>query len=131
MDEADNRRSEDRLVYLWPIWFSEDFSRHMSPGQMLDISQGGIAFTYSLSEGHLREGQSLCVALSIPRLDEDSASTVTVKQTGQVCRIEILPDGRASVAVHFDRPLELDATEQMALEIMGIETDTTPTFRSS
>ena len=129
MDAAHERRSEDRLVYLWPIWFSEDFSQHMSPGQMLDISRGGIAFTYNLREGGLCEGQSLCVAVSLPRLDDDDpGSTTTVKQTGRVCRVETLPDGRANAAVRFDQPLELSAAEQTALEIMGADTDAIAAF---
>jgi len=123
MNEANDRRREDRLAYHWPIWFSEDFAQHMSPGLMLDISRGGIAFTYSLSEGHLCEGQSLSVALDIPRADdEDPGSTVNVRQAGKVARVEKLSDGRARVALHFDRPLELGVAEQMALEIMGADT---------
>lgn len=119
MDETPDRRGEDRLTYLWPVWFSEDFSQRAAQGLVLDLSRGGIAFTYSLEEAGLREGQSLSISLSIPRLDdEDSASTVTIAQTGHVCRTELLADGRGRVAVRFDQPLELGPAEQAALEFM-------------
>ncbi len=119
MDEADNRRCEDRLTYLWPIWFSDDFSQRLSQGLMTDISRGGVAFTYSFEGECLRVGQSLSVSLSIPRLDdEDPASTVTIRQPGHVCRVEGPTDGRGRAAVQFDTPLELGAAEHAALEIL-------------
>jgi hypothetical protein len=119
MDEANDRRCEGRLAYLWPVWFSEDFSQRMSQGLTIDISHGGIAFTYNPEEEGLREGQTLNVSLSIPRLDdEDPASTVTITQAGRVCRVEVLADGRGLAAVQFDRPLEVGPAERAALEIM-------------
>ena len=120
MDETSDRRRESRLTYLWPVWFSEDFSQRMSQGLMVDISRGGMAFTYSLEEDDLEEGQSLSVSLSIPCLDdEDPASTVTITQAGHVRRIETLTDGQGHAAVQFDTPLRLGPTEQTALEIMA------------
>ncbi|MBN1361128.1 MAG: PilZ domain-containing protein [Sedimentisphaerales bacterium] len=122
MDEANNRRCEDRLTYLWPIWFSEDFSQRASQGLMTDISPGGVAFTYSLEGESLREGQSLRISLSIPRLDdEDPASTVTITQAGRVCRAETLPDGRGRAALRFDQPLDLGPAEQAAFEILSAD----------
>lgn len=118
MHEASNRRSEDRLTYLWPMWFSEDFSQQMSPGLMLDISTGGITFSYSPTEGRPREGQAVSVSLSVPRLDDDDpASTVTITATGRVSRVETLTDGRAQAAVCFDTPLDIGPVERVALEI--------------
>ena len=120
MDEANDRRGGNRLTYLWPVWFSEDFSQRMSQGLMVDVSRGGMAFTCSVEEEGLREGQTLNISLSIPRLDdEDPASTVTITHAGRICRIEMLADGRGRIAVQFDEPLELGDAEQAALEIMS------------
>ncbi len=119
MDEANDRRREGRLTYLWPVWFSEDFCQRMSQGLMVDISSAGMAFAYSLDEGDLQEGQSLSISLCIPRLDdEDPTSTVTITQTGHVRRIETLADGRGCAAIQFNTPLQPGSPEHAALEIM-------------
>ncbi len=122
MDEMKTRRREGRLSYLWPIWFSEDFSQRMSPGLMVDISSGGVAFTFNAEGNHLHEGQSLSVCFSIPRLDDDSpTSTMTITHTGRVCRIEEVFDGFGSfgrAALQFDEPLALDSAGQVAFELM-------------
>jgi hypothetical protein len=118
MDETDNRRREGRLSYLWPIWFSQDFSQQMSQGLMVDISRGGIAFTFNADGNLLREGQPLRISFSIPRLDDDPTSTVTITQAGHVCRVENVAGGQGHAAVQFDEPLALDAADQAALELM-------------
>ena len=122
MDETSDRRREDRLSYLWPIWFSEDFSQGMSQGLMVDISSGGIAFRCNAEADHLREGQALSVCFSIPRLDDDNpTSTTTITHTGHVSRIEETSDGVNRVALQFDEPLVLDSAAQAAFELMGGE----------
>ena len=118
MDETSNRRREGRLSYLWPIWFSDDFSQRMSPGLMVDISRGGIAFTFNADGDHLHEGQPLSICFSIPRLDDDPTSAMTITQAGRVCRVEDTADGQRHAAVQFDEPLVLDAAGQAALELM-------------
>ena len=59
MNKTDERRTEQRLRYYWPIWFAENFDDTLSQGQMVDVSSRGAAFTCYSHDGCPVESISL------------------------------------------------------------------------
>ncbi len=117
MDDNSERRREERLDYRWPVWFSEDFTQTMSQGLMVDVASGGIAFICDRSSGSLDNGQHLTIRFSIPRFEgDDPTATVSITRTGNICRIEALPDGSRRVAIEFDIPLAVRPAEITSLK---------------
>jgi hypothetical protein len=116
MDSSAENRQEQRLPYRWPIWFGEDVTQALFPGLMIDVSSGGIAFTYAANHGRLQEGQQLTVRFSIPRFDDrDPQATVGVTRTGHVRWATPAEAGTYRVGFQFDTPLSLRPAEEAAL----------------
>lgn len=117
MDDNSERRAEERLNYRWPVWFSEDFTRTMSQGLMVDVASGGLAFVCDRSDADLCDGQHLTIRFSLPRFEgDDPTATVSVTRTGNIRRIESLPDGSRRVAIEFDTPLAVRPAEISSLK---------------
>jgi len=114
MDGKAENRYEERLSYRWPVWFGEDITQAVFPGLMVDVSSGGIAFTYKCGR-RLQESQPLTVRFSLPRFDEhDPGATIGVTRTGCVRWVISGADGTHTVGVQFDTPLSLKPAEQAA-----------------
>jgi hypothetical protein len=123
MDEAGERRIEQRLRYQWPIWFAEDFAKTVSQGLMVDVSSGGMAFTCNADESCPQPGQRLITRFSIPRLETDDFSDMTsFTRTSRVCRIEKVNRSLYRVAIQFDEPLSLKPCEQASIDLMRSQT---------
>ena len=106
MGKAKERRQEERLSYQLPVWFGEHSDHLDSQGEMVDISTGGVAFTYE-SEGNCPSvGQELTARFSLPRtgVEESSDSTVTFMRSGRVCRVEMVRSNLCRVAIQFEEP---------------------------
>jgi hypothetical protein len=116
MDSSNENRYEQRLAYRWPIWFGEDATQAVFPGLMVDVSSGGIAFTFKAGHCRLHEGQQLMVRFSLPRFDEnDPGATVGITRTGQVRWVVVSGSGVHKVGLQFDTPLSLKPAEEAAL----------------
>jgi len=67
MESSPNeRRTERRLRYHWPIWFAEDFGGTLMHGQLIDVSSSAAALTCKDDEKCPYSGQNLTVRFSIP-----------------------------------------------------------------
>ena len=119
MEEANERRREERLRYQWPVWFSQDFSKAVSQGLMVDVSSGGVAFTCNADENCPQLGQRLVTRFSIPRLEEgDSSATTSFTRRGHVCRTDKVNRFVRRIAVQFDEALSLKPAEQASIDLM-------------
>ncbi len=119
MGKNAERRTEERLSYQWPVWFSEDFSKAVWQGLMVDVSSGGVAFTCTADQHCPQPGQRLITRFSIPRSDADEGSALTsFTRTGCVCRVDKVNPFVRRIAVAFDEALSLKPAEQASIDRM-------------
>jgi len=119
MDRTEERRSEKRLQYKWPVWFAEDLGRTLSQGLMLDISSGGMAFSCNADEHCPHPDQQITTQFSIPRFgDEDSCDMTSFKRTGRVRQVDNISSSTRRVAVKFDQPLSFKPSKLAAVNQM-------------
>jgi len=117
MDEAAERRREQRLRYNWPIWFAEDFGEILSQGQMADISSRAAAFTCHADENCPYPGQHITARFSVPRFGpEDSFDMANFTRTGRIYRVDNVNSFLRRVAVRFAEPLPFKPGEQAGSE---------------
>lgn len=113
MDIKNERRSEQRLHYYWPIWFAEDFNNGLSQGQMLDVSSKGAAFTCYDDGSCPYPGQQITARFSVPQFGpDDSFDMANFTCAGQVCRVDEVNNFVRRVAVQFAEPLPFRPGEQ-------------------
>jgi len=113
MDRENERRTEQRLRYYWPIWFAENVDNQLSQGQMVDISSRGAAFTCYAEQECPHPGQYITARFSVPRYGADEAfDMANFTRSGHVCRVESVNGFLRRVAVQFAEPLPFKPGEQ-------------------
>jgi hypothetical protein len=113
MKENDDRRTEQRLRYYWPIWFAEDVNSTLSQGQMVDISSRAAAFTCYADNGCPYYGQHLTARFSVPRYgSEGSFDMANFTRSGYVYRIDNVNSFLRRIVVQFAEPLPFKPGEQ-------------------
>lgn len=113
MDDFNERRSEQRLRYYWPIWFAEDFDETLSQGQMVDISSTGAAFTCHANDGSPFLGQHITARFSVPRYGpDDSFDMTSFTRSAHICRVDNVNGYLRRIAIQFAEPLPFRPGEQ-------------------
>ena len=113
MYKQNERRTEQRLRYYWPIWFAEDINQTLLQGQMVDISSRGAAFTCYANEGCPWPGQQITARFSVPRYGpDDSFDMANFTRFGHVCRVDDVNCYVRRVAFQFAEPLPFKPGEQ-------------------
>ena len=108
------RRSEQRLRYYRPIWFSEDFDKGPLQGQMVDVCCRGMAFTCDSGEPYMCPGRRLTTRFNVPRFDLGrSPEMMSFERTGCVCRVDDSNGISRRVALQFAEPLPFKPGEQL------------------
>lgn len=109
-------RTEERLRYHWPIWFSEDLNGELLQGQMADLSSQAAAFTCYVTDACPDLGQHIAARFSVPRYGEDgSFDMVDFVRSGHVCRIDGVNNMLRRIAIQFNEPLPFRPGEQEAV----------------
>jgi hypothetical protein len=107
------QRREQRLRHRRPVWFAENFGATLSPGQMVDVSSGAVAFTCRADENCPHPGQQIATRFSVPRLNPDNSfDMVSFNRIGRICRVDRANDPLRRVAVQFAKPLPFKPGEQ-------------------
>jgi len=121
MDKTDERRTEQRLRYYWPIWFAENFNDTLAQGQMVDVSSRGAAFTCYANDVCPYPGQNITARFSVPHYGpDDSFDMANFTRSAHVCRVQNVNSFLRRIAVQFAEPLpfkpgeEQDAAESYA-----------------
>jgi len=113
MNKTDERRTEQRLRYYWPIWYAENFDGALSQGQMVDISSKGAAFTCYANDECPYPGQHLTARFSVPQYGpDDSFDMANFTRSGHVCRVQDVNSFLRRIAVQFSEPLPFKPGEQ-------------------
>jgi len=113
MEKNDEKRTEIRLRYHWPIWFAEDFNETLLQGQMVDISSSGAAFTFQSNDHNLCPGQEVTTRFSVPRFNPDeSFDMASYTRIARIYRVDKVNDFISRVALDFVEPLPFRPGEQ-------------------
>jgi hypothetical protein len=113
----DERRTEQRLRYYWPIWFAEDPNDILAQGQMVDVSSRGAAFTCYANDGCPYPGQHITARFSVPRYGpDDSFDMANFTRSAHVCRVDNVNSFLRRIAVQFAEPLPFKPGEQNTAE---------------
>jgi hypothetical protein len=113
MDELNERRTEKRLRYYWPIWFAESFDETLTQGQMVDISSAGAAFTCRSDDGLHFPGQHITTRFSVPHYGpNDSFDMASFTRSANICRVDHVNDYLRRIAIQFAEPLPFRPGEQ-------------------
>ncbi len=117
MDKPNERRTEQRLRYFWPIWFAEDPKEALAQGQMVDVSSRGAAFTCYANDGCPYPGQHITARFSVPRYGpDDSFDMANFTRSAHVCRVDNVNSFLRRIAVQFAEPLPFKPGEQDTAE---------------
>jgi hypothetical protein len=99
------RRTEARLRYNWPIWFAEDFADELTQGQMIDISSGGAAFS-CFADRCPCMGDKITARFSVPKYNGPHSFDMTnFVRHGKICRVDEISPYIRRVAVQFAESL--------------------------
>lgn len=113
MDTQGNRRSEARLRYHWPIWYTDLYDTEVAQGQMVDVSSRAAAFTCYMRDFCPAEDQQITARFSVPKYgDEESFGMSDFIRTGSVSRIDRMNDLVKRVVLKFHEPLHFKPGEQ-------------------
>lgn len=114
MDTQENRRTEERLRYHWPVWYGDSCGQSISQGQMVDVSSVAAAFTCYSHEYCPGHTQKITARFSVPHYGVDDAFEMTsFTRTGNVSRVERINDNLNRVVVQFWQPLDFKPGEQI------------------
>ena len=104
------RRSEERLRYFWPVWYSSDGSLDIEQGRMVDLSSGGVSFVAPAGT-HPEEGEQIWLRSSYPLVQDGGFGMASFTTVGRVLRKETVGPLQRRLAVKFEAPLEHSPAE--------------------
>ncbi|NIA07177.1 MAG: hypothetical protein GWP14_06015 [Actinobacteria bacterium] len=103
--ESMDRRSEPRLRYFWPIWYSSDGSLDVQQGRMVDLCSGGVSFLAPQGD-YPEPGDDIWLRSSYPVLEDGSFGMASFTTIGRVLRSEQSTPLQRRIAVRFGTSLE-------------------------
>jgi len=113
MERADERRTEQRLCYRWPVRFAGKTGAEPLSGQMFDVSSEGMAFLSHANESCPHPDDSITANFGVPHFDSrGSFDTAFFNRVGHVCRVDNLTSRVNRIAVQFAEPLFFKPGEQ-------------------
>jgi hypothetical protein len=117
MDRHNELRTEHRLLYQWPIWFTDEATGVFTQGQMVDISSEAAAFTFYPCEISLFPSQYITVHFSVPICGLGGSFAVrNFTRSGFACRIDPVSKILHRVTTQFAEPLPFRPGEQTCNE---------------
>ena len=113
MDRQNELRTEHRLLYRWPIWFTDESSGGLMQGQMVDITSKSVAFTCYAYEICLFPSQEITTQFSVPLCGLDGSFAVrNFTRAGYTYRIDPVNKTLHRVTIQFVEPLPFHPGEQ-------------------
>ena len=113
------RRSEQRLRYFWPVWYSSDGAIDIEQGRMVDLSSGGVSFLAAPGT-HPEQGEQIWLRSSYPLVEDDAFGMASFTTVGRVLRSDAVGPLQRRIAVQFNMPLEHAPAEVAAEAAPGI-----------
>ena len=113
METSTDRRTEERLRYHWPIWYTDAADQQISQGQMVDINSHSAAFTSHTTDFCPLPYEQIRARFSVPKYGEEEAFQITdFVRTAQVHRVERVAPYLNRIVVRFHEPLSFKPGEQ-------------------
>ena len=113
MELHNELRTEHRLLYRWPIWFSEESSGEMMQGQIVDITSEAVAFTCYAYEICLSPSQEITAYFSVPLCGLGGSFAVrNFTRSGYAYRIDQVNKMLYRITTQFIEPLPFRPGEQ-------------------
>jgi hypothetical protein len=113
MDSHTELRTEHRLLYHWPIWFTDESSGEFMQGQVVNISSEAIAFTFYPTEISLFPNQHITAHFSVPICGLGGSFAVrNFTREGFAYRIDQINKVLHRVITQFSEPLPFRPGEQ-------------------
>jgi hypothetical protein len=104
---------EHRLLYRWPIWFTDEATGVFMQGQMTNISSEAASFTFYPCEISLFPSQYITVHFSVPICGLGGSFAVrNFTRTGHTYRIDQVSKDLYRVTAQFSEPLPFRPGEQ-------------------
>ena len=104
-EQPNERRSEPRLRYFWPIWYSSDGNLDVQQGRMVDLCSGGISFLAPIGD-YPQPGDQLWLRSSYPLVQDGAFGMASFTTVGRVLRTEQSSPLQRRIAIQFGSPLE-------------------------
>ena len=106
MEIVNEKRTEPRLNYRWPVHFTKDNQEKTFPGQIVNVCSQGIAFLCHADENCPVPGQFLTTDFGVPYFNKsNSFDTVLFNRIGRVYRLDELSNQVNRVVLQFTEPL--------------------------
>ena len=116
------RRSEQRLRYFWPVWYSSDGSLDIEQGRMVDLCSGGVSFLAPPGT-YPEQGDQIWLRSSHPLIEEGAFGMASFTTIGRVLRNETVGPLQRRIAVKFDSRLEHCPAEVAGHAVGGTGSD--------
>ncbi len=117
MDRHNELRTEHRLLYRWPIWFTDESTGVLKQGQMVDITSEAAAFTCYAYEICLFPSQQITTQFSVPLCGLDGSFAIrNFTRAGYTYRIDPINKVLYRVTTQFIEPLPFRPGEQACSE---------------
>ena len=104
------RRGEQRLRYLWPVWYSCDGCTDIQQGRMVDLCSGGASFQ-APGEDYPEVGAQVWLRSSHPLTKHGAFAITSFTNVGRVLRSNQISPLQHRISVQFGIPLEHSPTQ--------------------
>ena len=112
MSDCNEKRSEKRLSYGWPMWFCRENDKEFVQGQMVDVSSTHAAFTYN-SQFCPEAKEVLVARVNVPEYtSEDEFEVKDFTRFCTVFRVDRMNPLLRLIVVKFTAPLPFKPGEQ-------------------
>ena len=117
MDRHHELQTEHRLLYHWPIWFTDNSTGELMQGQMVDITSEAAAFTCYTYQIYLVPSQHITAHFSVPLCGLGGSFAVrNFSRSGYTYRIDQVNNALWRVTTQFGDPLPFRPGEQTCSE---------------
>ncbi len=111
MSDNNERRSEPRVRFSWPMWYGYEDNGQLFRGQVLDLNRHAIAFIAD-KQCHPQVGHWLLMRFSYPVHSGDKFSMGTYLDWSEVIRVDNNYNGNTKLVVNLNHKLELNHITQ-------------------
>ncbi len=109
MNATQEKRTNDRIKFSWPLWFAYEGNDEVFRGQIQDLNQQHVSFTV---DQHVcpHVGQHIMTRFSYPRSEEDQFDMDSYLHWGEVIRVDCVDWNHRRVAMRLHEQVKLKAT---------------------
>ena len=104
MNSENERRSEQRIRFNWPVWFGHEENGEFSQGQIVDLNRQGMSFT--VDSNHCPQvGSHIIARFSYPLTQDGGFQMGSYFQWAKVIRSDRQAYQSPRIALRLNRPI--------------------------